>query len=280
VSTEQQSIPPLAIQIESITPDLAEKYLESNVGNRTLRMHRVRSYAEQMSRDQWLMIGDPIRFDWSGALLDGQHRLQAVVTSGKTVNFVVIRNLLSESYVAMDSGLNRTPGDGLGSGVSASSHKAAGIRILFIVECDGDPRKTDNKAAVTRQDIHDYYVANTAVMEEACHVGQSMYGAVGGNRSAWIAFAVMAGRVDMVYRNKFLDAIKTGAGLQSGDPRLALRNWLVAKTNQKNNISGDHMSLYIKAWNDWMKGKKRMTMRSTTSDEAFPIMVTSAIGDK
>jgi hypothetical protein len=160
----------------------------------------------------------------------------------------------------------------LGHGVTASSHKAAAIRLLYVIEAGGDPRKTEDKSAVTRQDVSDYYAANTEDIEEATHIGQQMYKYVSGNRSAWIALAVLTSRIDMNLRNKFLDGLKTGAGLDSGDPRLALRNWLMQKSNKKVDQSGDHVALYIKAWNDWMMGQKRSIMR--TGDEVFPAIVT------
>lgn len=264
----------LAVSIEEITPEYAQTILQANTKNRSLRIHRVRQYSQQMSKGQWLLVGDPIRLDKNGNLLDGQHRLHAVVMHGQPVKFLVVRNLPSESFVVIDSGLNRTPGDGLGAGVGASSHKAAAVRIMYIIEAGGDPRKSEDRQAVTRQDIHDYYVAHTEEVEDATLIGQSLYTHLRGNRSAWIAFAIITGRIDMNLRNAFLNGLKTGAGLLVGDPRLALRNWLSQKGNKKVDSSGDHLSLYIKSWNDWMKGQKRTIMRLASNEDGFPTAVT------
>lgn len=266
----------LAIQVESINPKKAEQYLTQNTKNRSLRLTRVKAYALQMQRGQWKLIGDPIRFDKDGNLVDGQHRLQAVIMSGKTIKFVVIRNLPEDAFIVMDAGLNRTPGDGLSLiGVGATSHKAAAIRILWVIDAGGDPRKTDDKNAVTRQDVYDYYVQNSPIIEDSTMLGSQMYTHVRGNRSAWITLAVMTGRIDMNLRNKFLEGMRTGANLPPGDPRLALRNWLGNKQNWRVNSAGDHLALYVRAWNDWMTGNKRQTMRLVASDDPFPAIVTT-----
>lgn len=262
--------PEPTLTIEVITPTKAKAMLAKNPTNRALRSHRVRQYADQMSRNQWEMVGDPIRFDTNGNLLDGQHRLAAVVSSGKSMKFVIVRGLPSESFVVMDSGMNRSTADGLGREVKAATHKAAAIRLLWIVECDGDPRKSEERLLVTRTDIHEYYEANSEKIDEATLAGSMVYNAAGGNRSAWIAFYVLADRIDSAARHDFMESMRTGAGLTGSDARLSLRNWLLQSRNKRVTASGDHLALYIKAWNDWRSGRSRSVMRLVSNDEAFP----------
>lgn len=277
MSTSQ---PALSITTESITPAKATKYLGQNINNRTLRSRRVRVYAEQMTRDQWQMIGDPIRFDTTGRLIDGQHRLHAVILSGKTVPFVVIRNLEPESFVAIDSGLNRQPSDVLGHDVAAGSHKAAAIRVMYVVEAGGDPRKTEDNNAVTRQDVHEYYNNNRVEVEEATNLGAKVYSHIRGNRSAWSALALFTRRIDPALSDQFFDGLITGAGMTNGDPRLALRNWLANPINYKKvGLAGGHLAIYIRIWNDFMNGVDRQLIRLTPGGgDPFPAFATKKKG--
>jgi len=106
--------------IEKVTPAKAREWLErNNTRNRNLRPHKVALYADQMTRGQWLMAGDPIRFDSDGTLLDGQHRLAAVVESGKAQYFIIVMGLDPRTFGVMDIGMARTPGDSLGSDVKS-----------------------------------------------------------------------------------------------------------------------------------------------------------------
>lgn len=90
-----------------VTPDLAAKWLALNIeNNRSLRRRAVERYARDMKAGRWLPCGDPIRFDEQGRLIDGQHRLHAVLSSGVTVRMVVLRGLSTAAFGGID---NQTP---------------------------------------------------------------------------------------------------------------------------------------------------------------------------
>lgn len=257
--------------IETITPEIAQAWLSQNMKNRTMRMHRVKQYAEEMRRGQWQLAGDPIRFDHNGILLDGQHRLRAVVEYGNPMPFVIIRGLDSDSFKVMDKGMNRGPGDALGHNIPAATHKAAAIRLIYAYLAGGDPRKTDDRNCVTRTDIANFYDHSASLIDEVTLSGSSVYRAVGGNRSAWIAFLyIIHGSPN---HRQFVDAMTTGSGLAVGSPILSLRNWLAQKGNQRVTNSGDHLALYIKSWNDWSKHKSRSIMRLPNPSDQFPVAI-------
>jgi hypothetical protein len=93
---------------EEITPAKAKEWLKQNDAcNRNLRDAVVRRYAMDMSAGKWLYTGEAIKFSVGGTLLDGQHRLSAIVRSGATVTMLVVYGLPMESVLAMDSGSRR-----------------------------------------------------------------------------------------------------------------------------------------------------------------------------
>lgn len=103
-----------------VGPDLATTWLEHNICNRPLRASVVNAYARQMIRGEWLPIPQGIAFDTSGALLNGQHRLSAIVQSGVTVRLMVTTGV--PSHIAgktvrpmdlMDTGAPRSVSDQL-----------------------------------------------------------------------------------------------------------------------------------------------------------------------
>lgn len=69
------------MRVETIhmTPELAAKMLANNVGNRALRKTTVRAYAADMKAGEWRCTHQPIAQNASGQLVDGQHRLSAVI---------------------------------------------------------------------------------------------------------------------------------------------------------------------------------------------------------
>lgn len=95
---------------ENITPAKAQEYLRTNDANRPISKVYVRSYADTMRRGAWLMNGVPIIFDTEGRLLDGQHRLRAVVEAGIPVRFDVVRGAPSAAFTTYDTGRHRNLG--------------------------------------------------------------------------------------------------------------------------------------------------------------------------
>lgn len=85
-----------------------------NNRNRKVRESLVYKYAREMSSGEWEYgLGDPIRFDWDGNMIDGQHRMWACVVSGVPLQVDVIYDLDPAVQSRIDSGAQRTHSDTL-----------------------------------------------------------------------------------------------------------------------------------------------------------------------
>jgi len=88
----------------------------------------------QMLAGQWKLTGDSIKFNGS-SLIDGQHRLQAIVRSGVTVKCLVVRNLARDVFDVLDTGRSRQAGDVLsGYGYPNVYLLASAARYLYFYE--------------------------------------------------------------------------------------------------------------------------------------------------
>lgn len=95
-------------KVETITPELARKYLRANTDNyRKLSKVTVNRYAKDIREGNWQLNGEGIAFDDNGKLLNGQHRLAAIILAEKPVDMLVIRGV-NENVNIFDSGVNRT----------------------------------------------------------------------------------------------------------------------------------------------------------------------------
>lgn len=99
--------------VETITPEQASKYLMRNTSNRQLRTSLVSKYTKDMEAGNWCLSHQGIAFNCDGTLLDGQHRLKAVLQSGVTVKMLVARNVDSKSQLVMDDHARRSASDSL-----------------------------------------------------------------------------------------------------------------------------------------------------------------------
>jgi hypothetical protein len=91
------------MKLESITPKKAEHYLNRNTSNRKLREGVVERYASDMAGGRWTKCAAPIVFYEDGEIADGQHRLFAIIESGKSQKFFVMRDLPRDAGLNIDT---------------------------------------------------------------------------------------------------------------------------------------------------------------------------------
>jgi len=72
--------------------------LKRNAMNRPLSKSHVDKLSDSLLRGEWVMNGDAIRISKCGILIDGQHRLSAVVKSGVSIETIVIDGLDLQSF--------------------------------------------------------------------------------------------------------------------------------------------------------------------------------------
>ena len=88
-----------------ITPAVAKAWLENNFANRPLTRDTVKAYALDMKNGKWLRTHQGIAFNDLDELIDGQHRLSAVVSAGVPVVMMVTFGLpakTGEGLTTMD----------------------------------------------------------------------------------------------------------------------------------------------------------------------------------
>ncbi len=94
-----------------ISPEKAKEWLAKSGGNRQLKQNSIRLLTDEIMGGRWIRGASTIRISRSGVLLDGHHRLTAIVRSGKTVLCDVMYDCDDESMLAIDVGTARSAAD-------------------------------------------------------------------------------------------------------------------------------------------------------------------------
>ena len=70
-----------------VTPAMAAEWLKKNTDeNRAVRPRVQEKYTAAMRRHQWQECnGETIKFDRDGTMIDGQHRLRALMEAGQSL---------------------------------------------------------------------------------------------------------------------------------------------------------------------------------------------------
>jgi hypothetical protein len=99
------------VSIERIGPVEAREYLLENVKNRKLNDQHCKRLRDVIVAGDWWLNGETIIFGSDGTLLDGQHRLTAIVQAGVSVDVLVVRGIDEEAFRTLDGGRTRTTGE-------------------------------------------------------------------------------------------------------------------------------------------------------------------------
>src|SRR6202012_1832148 len=98
-----------AMTVETIGPDRAEESLTATRGNRNIVQAHVAALARDIRNGQWMFNAQPICFSRSGRLLNGQHRLSAVLEANQPIEVLVMRGLPEEAFETYDKQAKKAP---------------------------------------------------------------------------------------------------------------------------------------------------------------------------
>lgn len=127
----------MKIEVITITPEMAKNWLQKNTNNRKVRRDHVMRIAKAIVASKWKMTGDPIRFS-TERLIDGQHRLLAIVEAGVPVSSVVMFDVPDEAFDYIDQNNKRTTADVIAShGIAYATTCSAMYKILLAYEKGG-----------------------------------------------------------------------------------------------------------------------------------------------
>jgi hypothetical protein len=146
----------ITFSTEYVTPASARAMLDANTGNRAIRRAVVAQMARAILAGEWRITHQGIAIAPCGRLLDGQHRLNAIVEAGIPVLMAVARNVPADSFAVIDGG-----------GVSAGKRQLRDIMAA-------DPRVLDPCVYVARlhmQVRHGGYVSADLAREPYHIVG-------------------------------------------------------------------------------------------------------------
>lgn len=257
-----------------VSPEIAQRWLLRNVKNRRLAQALVAVYATDMRNGRWIFDGATIKFSESGQLLDGQHRLHAVIASGATVLMLIVRGLPDESQVVMDTGRKRAAADMFGlDGKENASLLAATARLVAAYNA-GKIKTADSQFVGTysNPELRDVEAADPMI-GWAVRLAARARADIPANPAA-IAFAAwLTGRVDADDARRFFSSLAEMRTEGVGDPRYTLLSRLVSAQRNRERLTSIHQAFYIvKAWNAWRVGGHLKTLKSHTASGAsnFP----------
>ncbi|MGI8415138.1 MAG: hypothetical protein ACR2P2_02810, partial [Nakamurella sp.] len=221
-------------KVQSITPKKAAEYLEANTANRPLSTAVVKGFAEAMMRGDWMVTHQGIAFGSGGVLVDGQHRLAAIVQANIPVEVTVFTDVDEGTFDVLDTGKRRNAADVLAlEGEKSVTMLAAMVRTVWLYENRPDLTWSGGSAAVTNHQIVTTLAAHRKVRQFIV-VGDQLAAAIGMIKSAAGAASYLVAQANpKADLGPWFDGVTEGAGLPKGDSRLMLRRVMFNMTRKR-----------------------------------------------
>jgi len=256
--------------VETITPKKAKELLESQAEmQRPISPLHVRALSHAIDEGEWDYNGETIKIDKNGKMLDGQHRCQAVIASGKSIKTLVVYGLEPKVFTTIDQ---RAKARGIGDmlrirGESSTPQLAAALKQLWVYQ--NGYKKDMRWGELTMNEVYGF-------LEQHIEIRDSI---VWGGRVKKFVQPAVASMCHYIFANKhekmadeFFTKLQTGENLSERSPILVLRNRLLwNKLSSKAKLPGKQMiAMFIQAWNRFREKKPTKELRGVKSGQKMP----------
>lgn len=249
-----------SVSFEEITPAIAKDILSNPpTRQRPTNARTVGLYASQMRDAKWSPIST-IHIDKNGACVNGLHRLRAVVLSGVTCVFIIVRDAPEKSILTMDIGRGRGYGDILNISCDVrNKNRAASISQYMFRQLNGKRVRE----SVSPDDMVLCYTENRECIDIAARLVPNEHLGLGCGAIQFIHAMLSAHGVTGLPVDDFFEGVGLGIGLGYNDSRGLLRSRLSNNVSSKSKLGQEAIfALTISAWNSYAKGETRKTLKA------------------
>lgn len=267
----------MQIEIRDISPAIAAEMLATNANNnRRKSKHLINKYAADMIAGRWEITGEAIKFDTTGRLIDGQHRLSAVVACKKTVKLAVITDLEPTVIHVLDTGKSRSGADALtitGQVENANHVSALARKIIGYRGGSSEIFKTKKIVlrgqSITNRDILDLVSATDLqpYVRFALRLDKMQLSRVL-SATEWAFVFWMLSNTDRAAAEEFCTKLATLDSVPLNSP---IRTLFERLTKCAVRLTGKQTIMAIvAAWNAWRTGATLTRIKVSNMDEAIP----------
>jgi hypothetical protein len=257
----------------NITPALATEWLAMTPEKqRDINDKNVAKIQKAIENGDWHYNGQPIIFDQNNQLVDGQHRLMAIVRSGKSVISDVTWGVSSsdETFHTIDDSRPRVINDFLHC---PNKNHVSAVAIILRSVLAGEGYLPNAKAPTVevRRAIDPYVDRLQPILGEVDRAGRAV------GMGSFLAFLLLYHRHIVPVRDQerlkeFFIRLGDGAALLPGDPILALRNQLMQVGRHTIKKRTNFRALVVKALTAFMNGDEVKRLNWAQGKEGLPML--------
>lgn len=245
----ERKIREMTATIELVSPDKAARWLEQAADNRSISGGHVDRIGRALTDREWRVSNQGIGLDYAGRVIDGQHRLKAIVGTGVAAYMVVVRGLDPDAIRAIDDTRKRTFSDDLRiERHEQYAERAAATGLIFRFERGAAKGLTlANSGVVQLNRIEqaaalDMYESNQdlrAIIKVGSRANKSF--GIPGSSVAAAYYLALEYKDDVDGVSEYFEKLSTGYDISHGDPVDVLRSSIRQRKDQGAASAGNPM---------------------------------------
>ena len=251
--------------VELINPDRAFALLENNTKNRNISQRTIDDYAREMKAGRWSLNGEPIIVADTGRILNGQHRLWAVIEAEVELEMAITYGVDESVFDTIDTGKARNASDIFKIG-SVKDPALAASAISWIWRYVND-RILSKKYPTPKKGLELF--GQCPEVEESYPYARRCKNFIPKGVGAALHF--LFSRADREQADVFFEAFASGEFDTGQSSIRACRESIIQRVmkDPKSLPPEERFALIVKAWNAFLAGRDIRVVRFAKA-EKFP----------
>jgi hypothetical protein len=256
-----------------ITPSIAKGLLESNTKNRGINELVVSRYANDILKGNWKEdTGEAIKISKMNIILDGQHRLCAIVKANKPIYLHVIEDLDDSVFDVLDTGKPRSAVDVFKIQGIKQDKTIPSIIVRYKSLKKGRMKTDTRKEHFTNSELLDIYNEQQSYWQNVAKKSLIWYKSF----AKILAPSLLGGFYSFFYdistshADEFMNQLATGNDIKSSSIKLLRAKLMNDKLSSKKMPIELRGAIIIKAWNFYRKNENPKLLKWDSSTEPFP----------
>lgn len=241
-----------------LTPEMATQLLEHNAYNRPVSDAHVSRIARQIIEDKWKFNGDTIKISETNDVLDGQHRLWAVIEAKRAIETIIVRGIARDAFATVDTIRKQRSGADILSLAGANKSRlqvAAAVKWLVSYQKTNQDLKLWKKPEfrVENSDIELTFKHHPAIAEAVERV-KHLHDLMSIGALAFVYYVAVSKNQELA--DQMIEILDAPAGTAQSNPFFRLRQALIADRKYFHKNSLIQIALAFKALNAAKEGKR------------------------
>lgn len=257
-------------RLEKVTPKFAANAIETlNEHNRRRRGWFVDELARAIGEGRWRVTHQGIAFNCDGTLIDGQHRLAAIVKANKPVMMYVTRGLPRDAVFAVDQGVVRNLQDmssAIGNGTNISKAEGAIARAMI---CGVDPTNfTASRMKMSTEELLAFCLRHREAIQWAIENAKHKIVEVAPIRAAIARAYYHENRERLA---EFCAVLSSGVATEEGDTAAAMLREVAVRTPSTGAPARAELYAKTECAIEFFRRRKRPGCLKAVTKERYPL---------